>query len=81
MTYEFDNDKQREAARIILKRCSGDTPPNKLQLSKLVISKSAYNSTDSAKEFVKNFVEDPSTPVESEGNEVTRRDLKEEVAI
>lgn len=79
MTFNFENDKQRKAAKIILKRCSGDTPPNKAQLGRLVSSKSGYKNPETAISFVKSFISHEATPVTvSEGN-VVREDLAPEV--
>lgn len=80
-TFDFENDKQREAARIILKRCGGDIPPNKIQLSKLVIEKSSYQTQDSAISFVKEFVGDSSTPLKTRGDDVIRTDIKKGVVV
>jgi len=75
MTFNFENEKQRKAAKIILKRCSGNSPPNKTQLAKLVSSQSSYKNRDTAISFVKSFIRHKGTPVTvSEGN-VVREDL------
>lgn len=79
--FDFENDKQKEAAKLILKRCSQENPPNKIQLSNLVINKSSYSTSGSAVQFVKQFVADSSTPLETKGNSVVRTDIKKEVVV
>jgi len=75
MTFEFENEKQREAARLILSRTSHSPEPRKIQLSMLVISRTDYSTPTSASQFVKSFVNSPTTPVESQGDFVVRKDL------
>lgn len=79
MGFDFDNEKQRTAAKIILKRCRNKPYPNKLQLTNLVIAKSDYKSGESVSQFVKNFVESGETPLESKDNKVCRKDISFEV--
>lgn len=79
--FEFENDKQKEAARIMLKRCSGNSAPNKMQLSNLVIKKSGYKTDSTAVQFVKDFIADSSTPLEAKGEKVIRTDIKKEVVM
>lgn len=74
MSFEFENDKQRQAAKLILSRTSHQPEPRKIQLSMLVISRTDYSTPNTATQFVKNFVNSPKTPVEANGDFVVRKD-------
>lgn len=78
MSFDFENEKQREAAKLILSRTSHNPYPRKIQLSMLVISRTDYSTPSSASKFVKNFVNSPKTPVEPDGDFVVRKDVPEE---
>lgn len=75
MRFEFENEKQREAAKLILSRTSHTPEPRKIQLSMLVISRTDYSTPSSASQFVKSFVNSPTTPVEAKGDYVIRKDI------
>lgn len=75
MTYKFENDKQKSAAKLILSRTSKQPYPRKIQLSMLVISKGEYDTPLSASKFVRNFVNNPNSPVTAKGDFVVRKDL------
>jgi len=78
MSFEFENDKQRQAAKLILSRTSHQPEPRKIQLSMLVISRTDYSTPSIATQFVKSFVNSPTTPVESKGDYVVRKDVARE---
>jgi len=86
VSFQFDNQKQKEAAKYILARSAIKPRPNKRQLAVLIESKSNYDTLESARKFVKNFVGHSSTPLEEKGFEIIRKDIrpvsnKEEVSF
>lgn len=75
MSYSFENDKQRTAAKYILARSAIEPSPNKRQLTALIESKGDYDTKKTARQFVKNFVNNSSSPLEEKGLKIVRKDI------
>jgi hypothetical protein len=76
VSYNFKNQEQKDAAKLILARCAVEPAPNRRQLANLVERRSDYDTKSSAREFVKNFVASASSPLTCKGKNVVRSDIK-----